>query len=78
MQRTGAHRTGEVIFGVLCIVAGVGLVTAVILGIKVTPLILLPIPLAVIGWSIYHWVVVRPSPYGVKHPQDSPEHEPDF
>jgi hypothetical protein len=78
MQRTGVHRTGEVIFGALCILAGVGLITTVILGIKVSPLILLPIPLVVIGWSIYHWVVVRPSPYGVKHPQDSSEHEPAF
>jgi hypothetical protein len=57
------RRTGEKVFGVIAIVAGAGLVTAVIAGVEVSSVILILVPLVVIGWSIYHYVVVRPAPW---------------
>jgi hypothetical protein len=69
-------RTGEKAFGVVAIVAGVGLVAAVIAGVEVSSVVLILIPLVVIGWSIYHHVVIRPAPGGVKHPDASHSADP--
>ena len=69
------QRTGEKVFGVAAIVAGIGLIAAVIAGVEVSSVVLILIPLVVIGWSIYHYVVVRPAPWGVKPPDASDDHE---
>lgn len=69
------RRTGEKVFGVIAIVAGAGLVTAVIAGVEVSSVILILVPLVVIGWSIYHYVVVRPAPWGVKPSDAFHDHE---
>jgi hypothetical protein len=69
------RRTGEKAFGVVAIVAGIGLIAAVIAGVDVPRVVLILIPLVVIGWSIYHYVVIRPAPYGVKPPDASDDHE---
>jgi hypothetical protein len=69
------RRTGEIVFGVLAIVAGIGLIAAVIAGIEVSRIVLILIPLVVIGWSIYHYVVVRPALWGVKPPDASDDHK---
>jgi hypothetical protein len=69
------RRTGETIFGVIAILVGVGVIVAAASGIDLPAILLPAITLAVIGWSIYHYAVVRPSPYGVKRPEDSPSHE---
>jgi hypothetical protein len=50
------RRTGEIVLGLLAIVAGVGLFTAVIGGVQVPRIVLIVIPPVVIGWSIYHYV----------------------
>jgi len=68
-------RTGEKAFGVVAIVTGVGLIAAVISGVEVSRVVLILIPLVVIGWSIYHYVVIRPAPWGVKHPDASHDHD---
>ena len=67
------RRTGEKVFGAVAIVAAIGLVAAVIAGVEVSSVVLILIPLVVIGWSIYHYVVVRPAPWGVKPPDASDE-----
>jgi hypothetical protein len=69
------RRTGEKVFGVLAILAGLGIIAAVIAGVRVPQLVLSLIPLVVIGWAIYHWIVVRPAPTGVERPDASPPHE---
>ena len=69
------RRTGEKAFGVFTIVAGVGLIAAVIAGVEVSSVVLILIPLVVIGWSIYHYVVIRPAPWGVKLPDASHDHD---
>ena len=51
----------EKVFGVVAIVAGIGLIAAVIAGVEVSSVILMLIPLVVIGWSVYHYIVVRPA-----------------
>jgi hypothetical protein len=68
------RRTGEKVFGVVAIVVGIGLIAAVIAGVEVSNVVLILIPLVVIGWSIYHYVVVRPAPWGVK-PPDASDHD---
>jgi hypothetical protein len=60
---------------VVAIVAGIGLITAVIAGVQVPSVVLILIPLVVIGWSVYHSVVVRPASWGVKPPGASDDHE---
>jgi len=60
---------------VFAIVAGIGLIAAVIAGVEVSNVVLILIPLVIIGWSIYHYVVVRPAPWGVKPPDASDHHE---
>ena len=57
----------------VAIVAAIGLVAAAIAGVEVSSVVLILIPLVVIGWSIYHYVVVRPAPWGVKSPAASEE-----
>jgi hypothetical protein len=47
----------------------------VIAGVEVSTVVLILLPLVIIGWSIYHYVVVRPSPWGVKPPEASDDHE---
>jgi hypothetical protein len=69
------RRTSEKVFGVLAIVAGIGLIAAVIAGVEVSNVVLILIPLVIIGWSIYHYVVVRPAPWGVRPPDASDDHE---
>jgi hypothetical protein len=69
------RRIGEKVFGVLAILAGLGIIATAIAGVAVPQLILSLIPLVVIGWAIYHWIVVRPAPTGVKRPDASPPHE---
>jgi len=69
------RRTGEKVFGVVAIVAGLGLIAAVIAGVEVSSVLLILIPLVVIGWSIYHYVVIRPAPWGVKPPDASHDHD---
>jgi hypothetical protein len=69
------RRTGEKIFGVVAIVAGIGLIAAAIAGVEVSSVVLILIPLVVIGWSINHYVVVRPAPWGVRPPDASDDHE---
>lgn len=56
------RRTGEKVFGVAAIVAGIGLIAAVIAGVEVSNVVLILIPLVIVGWSIYHYVVVRLAP----------------
>jgi len=60
---------------VVAIVAGMALIAAVIAGVEVSSVVLILIPLVVIGWSIYHYVVVRPAPWGVKPPDPSDDHK---
>ena len=59
----------------VAIVAGIGLITAVIAGVQVSSVVQILIPLVVIGWSVYHYVVVRPASWGVKPPDASDDHE---
>jgi hypothetical protein len=60
---------------VVAIVAGIGLIAAAIAGVEVSSVVLILIPVVVIGWSIYHCVVVRPAPWGVRPPDASDDHE---
>ena len=57
------------------IVAAIGLIAAVIAGVEVSNVVLILIPLVIIGWSIYQYVVVRPARWGVKPPDASDDHE---
>jgi hypothetical protein len=56
-------------------VAGIGLIAAVIAGVEVSSVVLISIPVVVIGWSIYHYVVIRPAPWAVKPPDASDDHQ---
>jgi hypothetical protein len=69
------RRTGEKVFGMVAMVAGIGLIAAVIAGVEVSSVVLISIPVVVIGWSIYHYVVIRPAPWGVKPPDASDDHQ---
>ena len=62
------------ILGGVVTLAGLA-IAAVIAGVEVSNVVLILLPLAIIGWSIYHYVVVRPSPWGVKPPEASDDHE---
>ena len=68
-------RTGEKIFGLLAITAG--LVLAILAGLEadIPPVVLLLITLAVIGWVIFYFVVVRPAATGSKKPARGVDHE---
>jgi hypothetical protein len=59
------------------IVAGIGIVMAVAMGVEIPSIVLVLIPLAVIGAAIFYHVVIRPAPYGVERPDRSPPHGPD-
>jgi hypothetical protein len=37
----------------------------------VSRVVLILIPLVIIGWGIYHYVVIRPAPWGVRPPDAS-------
>jgi fatty acid desaturase len=52
-------RAGEKIFGILAIIAGVGVVAAVAVGVTITSLVLVIINLVVITWLIYYFTTVR-------------------
>ena len=69
------RRTGEKVFGVVAIVAGIGLIAAVIADVEVSNVVLILIPLVIIGWSTYYYLVVRPAPWGVKPRDASDGHE---
>jgi len=69
------RRTGEKVFGVFAIVAGIGLIATVVAGVEMSNVVLSSIPLVIIGWSIDHYVVVRPAPWGVKPPDASDHHK---
>lgn len=62
-------RSGERIFGLLAIVAG--LILAFLAGIEadIPPVVLFLITVAVIGWVAFYFLVVRPSVTGVKGPR---------
>ena len=68
-------RTGEKIFGLLAIAAGV--VLAILAGIEadIPPVVLLLITLAVIGWVIFYFVLVRPAATGSKRPARGADQE---
>ena len=68
-------RTGEKIFGLLAIAAGV--VLAILAGIEadIPPVVLLLITLAVIGWVIFYVVLVRPAATGSKRPARGEDQE---
>jgi hypothetical protein len=59
----------------VAMVAGIGLIAAVIAGVEVSSVVLISIPVVVIGWSIYHYVVIRHAPWGVKPPDASDDHQ---
>jgi hypothetical protein len=62
-------------FGFTAIMVGVGVIAAIASGVELPMVILPAMTLAVISWAIYHFIVVRPAPYGVKRPEDSPPHD---
>ena len=68
-------RTGEKIFGLLAITAG--LVLAILAGLEadIPPVVLLLITLAVIGWVIFYFVLVRPAATRSKKPARGADHE---
>jgi hypothetical protein len=70
-------RTGERILGLIAI--AVGLVLAFLAGIEahIPPVVLVLITVAVIGWVVYYFLVVRPSVTGVKRPRQRVDQEPD-
>ena len=62
-------RTGERVFGLVAIVAGI--VLAFLAGIEadIPPVVLVLITIGVIAWVVYYFLVVRPSVTGVKRPR---------
>jgi uncharacterized membrane protein len=68
-------RTGEKVFGVLAIAVGVVLAILAGVGADIPPVVLLLITLAVIGWVIFYFVVVRPASTGAKRPARGPDQE---
>jgi uncharacterized membrane protein len=70
-------RTGERIIGLIAI--AVGLVLAFLAGIEahIPPVVLVLITVAVIGWVVYYFLVVRPSVTGVKRPRQRIDQEPE-
>jgi hypothetical protein len=69
------RRKAEKVFGVLAIVAGLGIIVGVIAGIDLWPIAVIVPAVAVIGFALYHYVVIRPAPTGVMRPEDSPPHD---
>jgi hypothetical protein len=68
-------RTGEKVFGVLAIVGGLGLAILAGVGANIPPVALILIILAVIGWVIFYFVVVRPAATGSKRPARGADRE---
>jgi quinol-cytochrome oxidoreductase complex cytochrome b subunit len=70
-------RTGERILGLIAI--AVGLVLAFLAGIEadIPPVVLVLITVAVIGWVVYYFLVVRPSVTGVKRPRRHRDRQPE-
>ena len=67
-------RTGEKVFGVLAIAVGIVLATLAGVGADIPPVVLLLITLAVIGWVVFYFLVVRPAS-GVKRPGRSTDQD---
>ena len=67
-------RTAEKVFGVLAIVAGLAIIVLVIAGVDLWPVGAMVPALVALGWGVYHYIVVRPAPYGIRRPEDSPPH----
>jgi drug/metabolite transporter (DMT)-like permease len=70
-------RTGERVFGLLAIVVGVGLAFLAGIEADIPPIALVLITVAVIGWVVYYFLVVRPSVTGVKRPRQRADREPE-
>jgi hypothetical protein len=70
-------RTGERILGLIAI--AMGLVLAFLAGIEadIPPVVLFLITVAVIGWAVYYFLVVRPSVTGVKRLRRHMDREPE-
>jgi hypothetical protein len=70
-------RTGERILGLIAV--AVGLVLAFLAGIdaSIPPVVLVLTTVAVIGWVVYYFLVVRPSVTGVKRPRQRADREPE-
>jgi len=71
------RRTGEKVFGILAIVAGIGIIVAVAAGASIPTVVLPLISLVVIGWVIYYWVVIRRATTGVERPDRPARHDLD-
>jgi hypothetical protein len=71
------RRTAEKVFGVLAIAAGVAIIALVIAGVDLWPWGAIVPAVVAIGWGVYHYIVVRPAPYGIRRPEDSPPHDED-
>jgi uncharacterized membrane protein len=52
-------RVGEKIFGILAIIAGVGIVVAVAAGVTITPVVLVVINLVVVASLVYYLTTIR-------------------
>jgi hypothetical protein len=68
-------RTGEKVFGLLAIVAGLGLAILAGMEADIPPVVLLLITLGVVGWVAYYFVVVRPTTTGEKRPRRAADRE---
>jgi uncharacterized membrane protein len=52
-------RAGEKIFGILAIIAGVGIVAAVAAGVTITPVVLVVINFVVVVSLVYYFTTIR-------------------
>ena len=59
-DRLSVRRIGEMVFGLLAIVARVGLIVGIMAGGQVSSVLLVAFPLVVIGWAVYYGIVARP------------------
>jgi membrane protein implicated in regulation of membrane protease activity len=57
----GSNSTGRKIFGVVAIVAGLGIIVAALMGVELSWVVLALIPIVVLGYWSYHRRVVRPA-----------------
>jgi hypothetical protein len=69
------RRTAEKVFGVLAIVAGLGIIVGVIAGVDLWPIGVIVPAIVTIGWGFYHYIVIRPAPTGVMRPEEAPPHD---
>jgi len=74
-NRLSVRRIGDMAFGLLAIVAGIGLIVGMMAGGQVSSLVLVAIPLVVIGWAAYYGIVARLSSTGLEHPHPSDHRE---